>query len=1073
MGIKRLRWLLPLLLVLLSPALARAQTYLPIQGWCMDGAKYAVFSGLNSTNEVQASYPQCTVTVALHGGGGATIYSNSSGGALTNPFTSQLNGQWTFYVDAALALHYDVTLSGGTPDAFPIPVVYYSDIQPPGGGGSGGGSVKPSATDGIVFVTREGNDTNDCLSWGSACLTLLGGYNKLNAGGGTIYVTSGDQFDGPACTPTGGQGLGIAGTADPNYSSMPTAIGSVYWVKAKGGFSGVTIQGVSADASGQNATTGALTPVLCGGDTAPAFQFSYTQGITLQNLSMAYPKQGILLAVDSNGSAVGNLGSSSNFNFVNVSINICNSCGATPGPAIWIGGNTLWVNMYNLALQGNAGNATVDGRAAILVETGGGGMALASGLIHMQHINSTGGGNFVMEPDWDSGTGGFDIDDWTMEGSGVATPLVYVGDGGAIFGADIQRITMSDSASAPWVHIPSTVSPFFVHVHPPLGQDAVTLDGPMDVIGEMRIGGINAVAMVGGAAVPSIAPQAFHEVGYPLGRLAGVQTDVDRRTFEAFARFTNLAVQDTSTWTPVDGTSHVTTGQAGPDGTTHAAKVSTTSSMQGEGAYVYSATINWQPGDYYYIGVWARAASTNGVNAGQIVNSELCLCFPFGGGPTTKLIAGSYLANAGSVLGATASPQTDGEWQWLWAVGKAVAGFGNATTRLEVHSPDSTKPMYYENPVFARIPASTLALVAAPTFSTGTESGNVVTMGTSGAHGLSPSEPIVISGCTPTGYNGEVTIISTPLTTSFTYYSTTSGMGSASGCIITPGNDSEAADWGQNTTGWSDGAPANTIAAPRGVLTSFSGSGSFWGTLTQANTANRTYTFPDVSGNLCNDGQSTCFQQSFQGNDGSAAVPTYSFLSAPSSGMYRIVNQVCVSLVATSQYCTNNGPGLTSAGTLCVTTDTRCISSKTATTSLAHYMGVTGGAIMFALPLDASNPVTTGWATGEEGGLYYNTTTHVPRFWNGTLLEDFGAPVFNSTGTTQTASHIVIGTCTLGTSCVVTLTGASVFTGAASYVCTAVDQTAAAAVKIVQASGSAFTLTGTGTDILQYTCVGN
>lgn len=80
---------------------------------------------------------------------------------------------------------------------------------------------------------------------------------------------------------------------------------------------------------------------------------------------------------------------------------------------------------------------------------------------------------------------------------------------------------------------------------------------------------------------------------------------------------------------------------------------------------------------------------------------------------------------------------------------------------------------------------------------------------------------------------------------------------------------------------------------------------------------------------------------------------------------------------------------------------------------------------------------------------------------------------YNHSGTQQTAVHIVEDTCTLGTSCSVTLTGAAVFTSSSSYMCSATDKTAAAAVQFNPSSGSAFALTGTGTDVLSYICVGN
>lgn len=80
---------------------------------------------------------------------------------------------------------------------------------------------------------------------------------------------------------------------------------------------------------------------------------------------------------------------------------------------------------------------------------------------------------------------------------------------------------------------------------------------------------------------------------------------------------------------------------------------------------------------------------------------------------------------------------------------------------------------------------------------------------------------------------------------------------------------------------------------------------------------------------------------------------------------------------------------------------------------------------------------------------------------------------YNAAGTLQSAAHMVEGTCTLGTNCAVTLAGSAIYTSAASYVCQAQDNTAAAATQVVQASGSSFTITGTGTDVIRYSCIGN
>lgn len=807
------------------------------QGIPVPGSSYGFCYNLTVPQTISASctvmvYNQGTTTPAtgLYSNEGLTV-------PLASPFTAGQNGSWRFFVAASTTQAYDITISGGLPALTPYTILNVI----PGSGGSGG-NVKPGATAGIVFVSLQGNDSNDCLSWGTSCLTILGGYNKLPADGGTIYVTSGMQGSGPQCTPTSGQGLGIAGTADPNYASMPELIGSVYWVQAKSGFSGVAIVGVSGNNSNANATTPPVTPVLCGGAAAPAFQFSSVEGYQLQNLGMAYPKQGVLIQVDSNGDQTGTATNSSDIVLENLVINICNSCGATPGPTILLGGNLLWARLSNLALQANSGNATLEGRAAIAFQSNAG---TATGLIHMDNINTTFGGNLVWDNDATVGTTSFDVTNWLMEGTGLHVPVIDIeGSTGVVF-ADVKSVGTSDAGLAPLVHVPASLPPYALHLTGNYGQDAVTIDGPTDLGGLMRQGGISNVAINNKQGVATVAPQGKNETGYPLGRLSNVQTDVGRRQFlSTFSKYTNLASQLPGAWTATSGFVTTTTGQAAPDGSTNAAKVATSSSG---GAIAYDATLTFAAGDYLYIGVWARMASTVGVNNASITDSTLCLCFPFGSGPQVKVLGGSYNANGGSVLAASSAPQSDGEWQWLWAIGKVVGSFGSAGVRLQLQAGSSATPMYFYAPVFAKIPSSTLALVAAPTFSSASQSTNTVTMVTTGAHNLSAGEPVMISGCSVSGYNGEQVLLTTPLTTSFTYWVSSTGLSAPTGCVITPGNDSEAADWAQHTGTWAENAPANTLAGPRNIKPSFGGSTNFWGTLTQANTANRTYAFPDAA----------------------------------------------------------------------------------------------------------------------------------------------------------------------------------------------------------------------------------
>jgi hypothetical protein len=104
-----------------------------------------------------------------------------------------------------------------------------------------------------------------------------------------------------------------------------------------------------------------------------------------------------------------------------------------------------------------------------------------------------------------------------------------------------------------------------------------------------------------------------------------------------------------------------------------------------------------------------------------------------------------------------------------------------------------------------------------------------------------------------------------------------------------------------------------------------------------------------------------------------------------------------------------------------------------------------------------------------ETDLYLGNTTGVT-IHNAANL----SPVLGPAGTLQAAAHSVIGTCAIGSTCTsLTLTGAAIFTSNTSYVCTGVDQTGVHAISISQASGTAFTITGNGTDTVGFLCTGN
>src|SRR5271167_2188720 len=102
-----------------SPLFAQ---YGALNGYCNVGATQIVHQGLKSTNYAQGEIPNCTVTVYQTGTSTlATLYSNSTGTPLANPFTASPLGKWIFFSQTSAPV--DVVLSGGfPPNSYPSPV---------------------------------------------------------------------------------------------------------------------------------------------------------------------------------------------------------------------------------------------------------------------------------------------------------------------------------------------------------------------------------------------------------------------------------------------------------------------------------------------------------------------------------------------------------------------------------------------------------------------------------------------------------------------------------------------------------------------------------------------------------------------------------------------------------------------------------------------------------------------------------------------------------------------------------------------------------------------------------------
>ena len=71
-------------------------------------------------------------------------------------------------------------------------------------------AIKPATSDGIQFVSANGNDSNDGLSWGTAKLTIQAANTTLATSGGTIFVSASTII--LASTVTLNTGVSIVGT---------------------------------------------------------------------------------------------------------------------------------------------------------------------------------------------------------------------------------------------------------------------------------------------------------------------------------------------------------------------------------------------------------------------------------------------------------------------------------------------------------------------------------------------------------------------------------------------------------------------------------------------------------------------------------------------------------------------------------------------------------------------------------------------------------------------------------------------------------------------------------------------
>lgn len=358
--------ILPLLALLFLPFTAKAdQSFFY---WCTVGNTTAAVSGLQSTNTLMASYPQCTVTVTLHGTTTlASLFSDNGVTPLANPFTANTDGSYQFY---AADGNYDATMSGGLNGGFPFPVTVPNIFLSSGGSGAqstilvNGVVVPPNVynfingTNTVISNPQNGDIRIDstgggvcgqnfipCLNTPNTWLTgiqtfLSSGNNNVpiavqGFGGGTVtpaYVQgSSTQVSGPffGCAYTlngvvaGDAIIAIAWSS--RFGTPATISDSASDTYTQAGFAAIGIAG---------GVTVFVAPSVAGGDTTVTMdQTGEVSGCTVLEYSglSSSPLDGLTFGVTGSGSSLA-LGPVITTNPTDIILTATDSGGSTPIP---------------------------------------------------------------------------------------------------------------------------------------------------------------------------------------------------------------------------------------------------------------------------------------------------------------------------------------------------------------------------------------------------------------------------------------------------------------------------------------------------------------------------------------------------------------------------------------------------------------------------------------------------------------------------------------------------------------------------------------------------------------------
>lgn len=550
--------------------------------------------------------------------------------------------------------------------------VYTGSLTATGNGAAGNVPIKPTTTDAIQYVSPNGLDTNDGLSWGTAKLSIYAAYNALYGlatPGGTIFVAPNSACGGPVT----GQGLWIMGSGDPNYATPPSG-----WVKAMP-FSLIGVPTNNSDANSPSQTV----KVVCGSTASanlPALWISSSNGGTIKNISFPGGYQTVRFGIDSNGADT----DTGAVNWIFKNDDFVSGLVASGGPTIEIGSNTFNVHWDDDWAQAdyNAPGGTDLRQAIVFMYLGGPSGCQSPSLQFFNNLHLNNGGIRWHNP--------------VQQGCN---------NGGSLFVNGLVTENQTDGKGAVWFDKLSSYGIYEINnvevadaspFSPPIEVDAATEQNwdALTTNSDACVPGIFVGPNESGyyTAGTGGEPSKCGTVGFHYGKVWG-QTDAGRRLFSFDAsRFANLAPQTPASWTNAT----ISSGIAAPDGTTNAGQVTL--------GTVTFATVTKSPavGDLVLAGVWYRVESTTGISGGIPLSIYATGCT---GTALFQDIGGLLTPSSGPHI---LSEGENGDGQWVWASGAfkvTQAATGCALELNSVMNVTSTGYVDYFAPVLEYIPA--------------------------------------------------------------------------------------------------------------------------------------------------------------------------------------------------------------------------------------------------------------------------------------------------------------------------------------------------------------------------------